>query len=215
MKPEFFTFGLANQEKITTKEVVPLCSERLEVSPSFVAVGLAGSHFKGYETEDSDLDLLVVYDQSREGKNNLEAELSEEKDLANRVGGLTGELEKLSGKEVHVDPISLRSLFEGPLDYFVNFEALAALCYDLEGAKVDHYRSIVQEKLEQLSESEKDEVVERTLRLLMLKDTNVTTLGKLIERRIVSDEVVYRKERRSYWVGRIKKVFGYNLEKLG
>ena len=181
---------------------------RLATHPAFVGLGLYGSTFSGYSTEESDLDVRILYDASpgdasKSAYDELEkmANRVQDEHMIDRKRCIGFQLQNINAEamlhDLEIDSTEVKALaLTGMVDLFLK----------VTGAKINGYRNRIADYIGTLppdkAEHIKNEIVDRLMRKELLR------MPKLTER------IPGIKEKEAELLGARKKLWRDRVEKL-
>ena len=207
--------GEPNREEL---EIVRKIEKELSVYPAVIGIEVFGSVVGGYGNEESDIDIRILYDNSK---------FEDEEAHANF---LTGAMKNIfpewrggpfvkDGKEIHFVPeiISadlivkrVKTAFEGrPEDFNLFFEELASITGVVTGKKIDLYRKKIQEKLmKELSGDQQKKVAEGIIANLEINDTrSLEKKSARMPELSNEDHQEILKKRKEMWKKRVQRIW--------
>lgn len=201
--------GEPNREEL---EIVRGLEEYLSDDESFVGIAPFGSVVGGYNIEESDIDLYILYDSFDPSKKVL----GWDENLKSKTVQYTSEVLKNKGIFLHpnfqnVNPEFILQGFKKDKSYPIR--SMACMTRIVTGRKIESYRDTVRSGIDKLSIPE-EKIARRVLNYLIESD-----IERLDERQkrlpnISKEEHGQIMDKRyDMWAKRIDKIWGINLER--
>lgn len=167
-------------------------------NPAHIGIVLRGSRVKGYSTEISDFDLVVLYDSSKL------------KDKTEKLYFLdTLKEHGIAPMHLDVNPELIRADSSLPVDsmgFGAIVQRIAALTELSSGMKIKEYRDVIKRELEKLTVEDVLMVKERTMELLLDKEKySVKKMQKRSDLEIDSDKLLA--DRMKLWKKRYDNIW--------
>ena len=168
--------------------------------PEFIGVFPFGSHMKGYNNEESDIDIYVLEEKFSQGANmnniskvleNIKKEYKEKNAKINFFADKFGDVELRNFSNIN--------LATGTI---VGWSGL--LWSRGRGPKIKYWRNKIKEEINKLPEEQKEEKVMAIVSSLMRRDRH--SFPKMEERTAEFDERLWLDGRRKMWESRVRKM---------
>ncbi|MFA6189984.1 MAG: nucleotidyltransferase domain-containing protein [Candidatus Staskawiczbacteria bacterium] len=204
--------GEPNSEEL---QAIRQLEQELSSREDFIGIAPYGSVVAGYNTDNSDLDLIILYDNSQESRGKIPKIEYGLKQICEMIGKANNiEISPdLVGIDLEAVLSDIKRSFSGDKMNIFPRRALISLSRLAIGNKVDDYRRIIAEELHKLTKDQQEEVIADLVYALHFIDSASGLKRSSKMRRMwihEHDEII--EKRKELWERRVRKIWGIEKE---